>query len=127
VFDPAVAPWAPATAPELAGQARPAPARESSGSSRGGRPDEDGLSERLLSSTPPDFICPITSCLMSDPVIAADGFTYERTAVERWIAQSSRSPMTGAPLTTTTLVPNHALRSQISAHSSSGRHRGGFR
>ena len=29
---------------------------------------------------------------MRDPVIAADGFTYERSALEAWFAKSRRSP-----------------------------------
>ena len=31
------------------------------------------------------MLCPITKALYVDPVIAADGETYERTAIERWI------------------------------------------
>jgi len=41
---------------------------------------------------PADFICPITTELMSDPVMAADGHSYERTAIERWLATKSTSP-----------------------------------
>lgn len=44
--------------------------------------------------------------LLVDPVIAADGFTYERKAIEEWIARKATSPMTNAPLLHTTLVPN---------------------
>ena len=29
------------------------------------------------------FVCPITEELMDDPVIASDGYTYERAAIER--------------------------------------------
>jgi len=34
---------------------------------------------------PDDLICPITQELMNNPVIAADGHTYERVAIERWL------------------------------------------
>ena len=60
-----------------------------------------------------DFICPITTEVMSDPVMAADGHAYERTAIERWLATKSTSPMTGEELGNTGLFPNHILRRMI--------------
>ena len=62
---------------------------------------------------PDDFICPITTEIMSDPVMAADGHAYERTAIERWLATKSTSPMTGEELGNTGLFPSHILRRQI--------------
>jgi len=62
---------------------------------------------------PADFICPITTELMSDPVMAADGHSYERSAIERWLATKSTSPMTGEALVHSFLAPNHTLRRQI--------------
>jgi hypothetical protein len=57
--------------------------------------------------------CPITIQPFEDPVVAADGHTYERSAVERWFAGGNRtSPLTGARLQSTTLIPNHAERSR---------------
>lgn len=48
---------------------------------------------------------------MSDPVLTADGFVYERQAIEGWLASGARtSPMTGAPLAHVRLVPDLALR-----------------
>lgn len=32
----------------------------------------------------PMYLCPITTEVMDDPVIAADGYTYERSAIEEW-------------------------------------------
>jgi hypothetical protein len=58
---------------------------------------------------------------MSDPVVAADGFTYERDAIQRWMDESmnsglpTTSPMTNLPLNTSALVPVHALRAEIAA------------
>ena len=60
-----------------------------------------------------DFICPITTEVMSDPVMAADGHSYERSAIERWLATKSTSPMTGEALVHSFLAPNHTLRRQI--------------
>ena len=62
---------------------------------------------------PADFICPITTEIMSDPVMAADGHSYERSAIERWLATKSTSPMTGEALVQSFLAPNHTLRRQI--------------
>ncbi|EOD08391.1 hypothetical protein EMIHUDRAFT_453113 [Emiliania huxleyi CCMP1516] len=63
---------------------------------------------------PPDqFVCPITTEVMSDPVMAADGQSYERLAIERWLATKQTSPLTGGELDHSFLVPNHLLRRQI--------------
>jgi hypothetical protein len=68
---------------------------------------------------PDHFACPISLDVMDDPVSAADGHSYERAAIERWIEQESRedaavnSPKTGARLDHLHLTPNHALRSAI--------------
>lgn len=44
------------------------------------------------------FNCPLTKVLMVDPVIAADGHTYERAALRAWLQHHTTSPVTGAPL-----------------------------
>ena len=35
---------------------------------------------------------------MGDPVFTCDGQTYERTAIEMWLANHTTSPLTGKPL-----------------------------
>ena len=50
---------------------------------------------------------------MSDLVIAADGHSYERVAIQRWLEMRRTSPMTGAILHHAQLVPNHRLRAVI--------------
>jgi hypothetical protein len=68
---------------------------------------------------PGAFLCPITQEPMVDPVVTADGQTYEREAIQRWIEQQRRrqlpctSPLTGEPLEHCKLVPNVALRGLI--------------
>ena len=42
-----------------------------------------------------ELTCPITAELMVDPVIAADGQTYEREAMELWLEKHDTSPLTG--------------------------------
>ncbi|GJP65732.1 hypothetical protein CLOP_g22595 [Closterium sp. NIES-67] len=59
------------------------------------------------------FLCPISKTTMSDPVVAADGFTYDRSSLEHWLTSSRLSPVTGAPLDDTRLVPNHTLKMLI--------------
>ena len=66
-----------------------------------------------LPEPPEIFVCPITQELMQDPVMATDGHTYERHAVERWFATRLTSPKTGAALDLALLLPNHAMRHQI--------------
>lgn len=36
-------------------------------------------------SVPNEYLCPITMEIMVDPVIAMDGHTYERVAIENWL------------------------------------------
>ncbi|XP_056134464.1 WD repeat, SAM and U-box domain-containing protein 1 isoform X2 [Lampris incognitus] len=65
----------------------------------------------FCTNIPDEFLCPITRELMKDPVIAADGYSYERGAIESWINTKNRSsPMTNLPLMTTLLTPNHTLK-----------------
>lgn len=51
---------------------------------------------------------------MEDPVIAADGYTYERSAIESWLTTHNSSPMTNNLLRHKEVIPNHGLRSAIS-------------
>jgi hypothetical protein len=44
------------------------------------------------------------------PVIAADGHTYDRSAIERWLLHHDNSPKTGERLEHRMLVPNHNLK-----------------
>ena len=51
---------------------------------------------------------------MADPVIAADGHSYERAEIEKWFATGKQtSPMTNSAMASQTLVSNHGLKSQI--------------
>ena len=63
--------------------------------------------------------------LLADPVVAADGHTYERAAIESWLAMRGTSPMTGAQLEDRRLLPNHALvscmRATLGEHACSAR------
>ncbi|XP_047136348.1 WD repeat, SAM and U-box domain-containing protein 1 isoform X1 [Hydra vulgaris] len=66
---------------------------------------------------PHEYLCPITLELMTDPVIAADGYTYERAFISMWLdAGNETSPMTNAPLANRLLVPNRSLKNIIKSY-----------
>ena len=63
-----------------------------------------------------EFVCPIGMELMRDLVVAADGHSYERARIERWTApplSKRTSPLTGAALAHTKLMPNLTLKKSI--------------
>lgn len=63
---------------------------------------------------PAYFTCPIFHEVMHDPVVAADGFTYERENLYGWLENGREtSPMTNLPLEHLHLTPNHTLRRAI--------------
>ena len=45
-----------------------------------------------------------------DPVIAADGHTYERQAMMSYLQQHNRSPVSQKPLASKDVTPNYAIR-----------------
>jgi len=58
--------------------------------------------------------CPITMQLPVDPVIADDNFTYDRAAIESHFARRGAvSPMTNAPLGSTSVRSNTMVRQVI--------------
>ncbi|KAI3378185.1 hypothetical protein SNEBB_004654 [Seison nebaliae] len=69
---------------------------------------------RYWSKMPSDMVCPITMEPFQDPVVASDGFTYERNGIMTWFKQGNTiSPLTGEPLSSTQLVFNTTLRKLI--------------
>ena len=62
--------------------------------------------KKALPGMPP---CPITGVPMGDPVVASDGHTYDRHAIQRWMQTSNKSPLTGEALSHSQLVSNYML------------------
>lgn len=62
---------------------------------------------------PSEYECPITMMTMANPVFTADGQTYEKDAIARWLLLNKTSPLTGVILPHLRLVPNFALRKAI--------------
>ena len=61
---------------------------------------------------PSHFICPISQCIMKNPVIASDGNTYEESQIKQWMERSNESPISREPLRAD-LVTNRALKEAI--------------
>jgi serine/threonine protein kinase len=63
---------------------------------------------------PLSFCCSITGEVMLDPVVCADGHSYERAAIQEWFARGNMtSPLTNGNLSNLSVIPNHELRSAI--------------
>lgn len=63
---------------------------------------------------PPDFCCPLSLELMSDPVIVASGQTYERVFIKKWLDQGFKvCPKTRQTLGHSNLIPNYTVKALI--------------
>lgn len=71
---------------------------------------------------PDTHLCHITLEVMCDPVVASDGQSYERLALEKWLSDpastnritgAKKSPATGADLADHNFIPNQALKEII--------------
>jgi hypothetical protein len=60
-----------------------------------------------------ELVCPITQELFSEPVMAGDGHTYERTAIENWFQIKKTSPHTNLVLTNKNLQTNWLICSLL--------------
>ncbi|CAM9683632.1 unnamed protein product [Pylaiella littoralis] len=93
-----------------------------------GRERDSAMAATSVVNAPPELspppsqqqqhLCPITRCLMEDPAVAADGYTYERSAIERWLSEHDTSPVTGNALETKVVFKNWSLVSSLSPTSS---------
>ncbi|CAN1157098.1 U-box domain-containing protein 24 [Linum perenne] len=60
------------------------------------------------------FYCPITRDVMVDPVETSSGQTFERSAIEKWMAEgNNKCPLTLVSLDTSILRPNKTLKQSI--------------
>ena len=65
---------------------------------------------------PEEWRCKISRKLMHDPVVAADGFTYERAQIEQHLMQFDRSPVTREVLPHKRLIPNHVINFVVNSY-----------
>jgi len=74
----------------------------------------ESIKDLKIGREPPhEYLCPITMALMTEPVLLSDGFTYEKLAIEKWLKENKRSPMTNGVLESTILTPNRQLKKLI--------------
>ena len=79
---------------------------------------EDVVEAPVEKVVPSEYVCPISFHIMTSPVIAMDGHSYEETAIQEWIATCNRknlpvtSPFTNMPMASN-LIPNLTLRNLI--------------
>ncbi|CAF3674323.1 unnamed protein product [Rotaria sp. Silwood1] len=73
--------------------------------------EEDGRTEMMIDT----LTCPLTLAIFVDPVVAADGFTYERSAITTWLKNNDRSPMTNQKLPNKDLSSNTVVKQIINA------------
>jgi hypothetical protein len=73
-----------------------------------------------MSNVSEQLVCPITHTIISDPVIADDGYTYEKSAIITWITQKGTSPITRDPISISSLKPNRLIKDMIDQYSNPG-------
>lgn len=59
------------------------------------------------------FYCPISGSLMREPVLAQDGQTYEKAAIQEWIERYGKSPFTNEHLSVEELQSNRPIKDLI--------------
>ena len=69
---------------------------------------------RIDSELSKSLICFLTKKIFYDPVIASDGYTYEKEAIQqRFIQGNVASPYTGKKMKDLELFPNFIVKSQL--------------
>ncbi|EFJ11816.1 hypothetical protein SELMODRAFT_125560 [Selaginella moellendorffii] len=77
---------------------------------------------------PSHFKCPISLCLMADPVSVCTGITYDRSSIEKWFQEGRRTcPVTMQELHSHELIPNHTLQRIIHGWCAANRFQSGAR
>lgn len=67
-----------------------------------------------MQDVPDDFLDPVMSTLMKDPVKLPSGNTMERGSILRHLLSDPRDPFSRAPLQPEDLVPDVDMRARIS-------------
>jgi hypothetical protein len=71
------------------------------------------IPKKLPDDIPSEFICPITTEIMSDPVMLTDGQVYEKKAIQKWLVAHNTSPLTKIIVDKNILIPCFPLRTLI--------------
>ena len=75
--------------------------------------EEASKDDLLDQHFPRHLLCPISMMPMRNPAVAADGHTYDRDQIARWLRTAARSPVTNAPLRSKMLFPNLLARTEV--------------
>jgi WD40 repeat protein len=68
----------------------------------------------IIEEVSENYLCPITHEVMTNPVMAADGNTYQKENIAEWLMGGKRiSPLTGEPLSHTTFNENNLVKKMI--------------
>ena len=59
-----------------------------------------------------NYLCPLTNQIMKEPVLAGDGYTYDKVNIQNWFKISNNSPKTGNPIDKH-LTPNLLVKKLI--------------
>jgi len=62
---------------------------------------------------PNEFCCPISKDIMEDPVLASDGYTYDRKWISKHLETKNVSPLTRMIMKDKELFPNSTIKQQI--------------
>jgi len=62
---------------------------------------------------PNEFLCPISQCIMNNPVKTIDNMVYDRSFIEKWFIDHNTSPLTGLVLSDKKLEDYIELKMQI--------------
>ena len=74
--------------------------------------DDSSVFCPMCTQPPQEYLCPITHELMESPVVAQDGFTYEKSAIEDWMRHRKSSPKTNEPIEAI-FIPNFNIKTLI--------------
>jgi hypothetical protein len=64
---------------------------------------------------PPEFICPLTLEVMTEPAMTRLGHNFELVALLQWLEQHDDCPLTRNPMTLRDVIVNRALQERIEA------------
>ena len=68
-----------------------------------------------LADEQPHLVCPLSRAVFRDPVVWADGFTYENAYLEKWLAKSDTSPLTRKKYDSKQSLPNLVIKQLVDA------------
>jgi hypothetical protein len=66
-------------------------------------------------NVPPEFICPLTLEIMTEPVMTRLGHNFELSALLKWLDGHEVCPLTRNPMTLKDIIVNRALKANIRA------------